>query len=296
MNLVFFDTNAYINLVNIYNNKAKNKGICIKDFAQSILNKEKEAGYLHVLHHLVIMEIIQKYHKDENRYRNTLKILSALYCENANPAILPPFEIELCRFFNPHAIKQEYVKTRQEEHNIICRILNAIHSAEDINSSQETKNDIEVIADTVKSIKESSIKFSYSNKQNAEIMSREDLAEEFGIDFINCIRLAIHDEVVDHLNLDSFPFTPLSIVLSFASKQVFSWSRSGHSTQTSQVLKNIPNTFIDALILSSACLGCERECRTLVSGDDAIKEVKDQVNKETTKILNLNEYLKEIHI
>lgn len=145
-------------------------------------------------------------------------------------------------------------------------------------------------------IKEDAKRFSKKSKTNGVHPSRSELANEFIDEYFNCLKLAIDEGLVDY-ELCNHPKlkAPLECLQTFAYSNVYDWLDCTSHKDTAKALKNIPNTFIDALILSSACFSCKDYPRTLVTNDDALIKERNTVNSETVQLLRFEEYLEAIN-
>lgn len=285
MDTIFFDTNAYAKLVHCYREENKFSHISMEDFCAKIAHLGREAGCQHMQHCLVLEELIRQYKFSERSSSDAIRITGALRKVGCTETIFP-FEVEYSYRFPKTFQKMEYIHAYAI---CICYLQKSIDDFfASNNPSQETEIIIAKIAEEIGKIKQNTKLFSQQTQEQAAQLSLDELKMEFENDYMNCIRLALKDEIVDIL--DKSTFSPALNCISEIAQNLYAWLRDPHINYNEQV-KDIPNSFIDALLLASACIGSSGSKRILVTDDKLITHQISKINPETTGILTFEEYL-----
>ena len=294
MKTIFYDTNIYYNFINLYNKNNTELNIQIDDFCKKIISLEEKKGCQHATHELVIKEILRQ-HIFDGKSESCIQAIGSLYrWSKGEMKIIPPFEVELACCLPKEHGKTEYLHASTAVTLYLQEIISNV-SAKDPNT--DTNRDIisSIIASGTDELKKETCAFSIKAKEDARQLNRKELEDEFVRDFMNCIRYAIADNVVDDLSnhLDSVPFKPAIELLKQKSHDSYSSLRNAQSNYDVCCSQH-PNIFIDALILASACIPPKGEIRAVVTNDKAILAQKKHINTATTEILSFHEYLEFI--
>lgn len=294
METIFFDTNIYYDFINLYNKNNTEDNIQIDDFCKKIISLEERKGCQHAAHEIVVKEILRQFTIDK-KAKHAIDVMRILHqLSKSKHKIIFPFEVELACCLPKEHQKTEYLHASTAVTLYLQEIISNV-SAKDPNT--DTNRDIisSIIANGTDELKKETCAFSIKAKEDARQLNRKELEDEFVRDFMDCIRYAIADNVVDDLSnhLDSVPFKPAIELLKQKSQDSFSSLRNAQSNYDVCCHQH-PNIFIDALILASACIPPKGEIRAVVTNDKAILAQKKHINTATTEILSFHEYLEFI--
>lgn len=289
MEEIIFDTNAYYLLVGLFHDEQKARGISMAEFCREIIEAERKKSCTHALHQLVLQEIIRQYKFSKLPSLDMIKLIGCMLTVSEDIQKILPFEVEYAMAFPEDCRKSDYITLNAKA---MCFITNSLKDTYLHNNTlPKTEKTIECISQATETLKKVTADFFQQRREEARSLNIEDIQEQLVNEFIDCIRFSLADDIVN--NFDKGLNKPYIKYLLDFSQKLHAWIHDP-SINFEDKSHQVPNSFIDAFILASACMNFENATRILVTEDTLVHKQKSLIDSSTTKILHFSEYLNYI--